>query len=59
MQHSCTLGRSSRCAIALLIGDAPITELHGGRAMNETVELVGEYVVPVDPMGDLECDSCR
>jgi len=26
MQHSCTLDRTSQCAIALLIGDAPTGE---------------------------------
>ena len=25
----------------------------------ETLEQVGGYVVPVDPMDDLECDSCQ
>jgi len=25
----------------------------------ETIENVGEYVVPVDPMNDLQCDSCQ
>ncbi|GAB3615438.1 hypothetical protein GCM10027415_37780 [Humibacter ginsengisoli] len=62
MQHSCTLDRPSRCAVTLHIGDAPTRELHGGKTMNgtpEAIELVGEYAVPVDPMEDLECDSCQ
>jgi len=25
----------------------------------ETIELVSEYAVPVDPMDRLECDSCQ
>ena len=25
----------------------------------ESVEQVGEYEVPVDPMDDLQCDSCQ
>ena len=25
----------------------------------ENVEQVGEYEVPVDPMDDLQCDSCQ
>jgi len=25
----------------------------------ESVEQVGEYDVPVDPMDDLQCDSCQ
>ncbi len=25
----------------------------------ENVEQVGEYQVPVDPMDDLQCDSCQ
>lgn len=25
----------------------------------ENVDVVGEYVVPIDPMDDLECDSCQ
>jgi hypothetical protein len=24
-----------------------------------TTETVGEYEVPVDPMGELECESCQ
>ena len=59
---SCTLDRPSRCTIPLLTGVAPTGEPHGGEAMNETtetVELVGEHAVPVDPMDGLECDSCQ
>ena len=48
---------------ALLIGDAPTGELHEGKEpMNETtvdVVTVGEYLVPVDPIDTLECDSCQ
>lgn len=51
----------SDARVALLIGDAPTGELQGGEPMNETTDMdvVGEYLVPVDHMDDLGCDSCQ
>ena len=30
-----------------------------GYGMPESVVVVGEYEVPVDPMDDLQCESCQ
>jgi hypothetical protein len=32
---------------------------HGEAIMNFENDTVGGYAVPVDPMDDLQCDSCQ
>jgi hypothetical protein len=39
-------------------GEAPVKILRRRIAMND-VDSVGGYAVPVDPMDDLQCESCQ